>query len=185
MIGSGGSGGLTNTNSNLIISDANAGLTGLQNNGGPTATIALATTSPAIGAGSTAISGVAVPTTDQRGGIRTSSTIDAGAYQSGATIPSGIVPSTTTTTTSTTSGTKAATPPPVVLTTTVPTPVTPVTPVVTPVVTKASKVKTKLASKKSHPGAGSAHKFHKAAVTKANKHVAAAKSHPAAHAKKN
>ncbi len=179
VIGSGGSGGLTNANSNLIISDINAGLTRLQNNGGPTQTIALATTSPAIGAGTTAITGVTVPSTDQRGGIRTTSTIDAGAYQSGAIIPPPIVTPAATTTTTTTS-TKAATPPPpVVLTTTVPTPVTPVvvTPLVkvTPVVKKASKVKTKVAPKKSHPGVGAAQKFHKAAVTKANKHAAVAK----------
>ena len=39
----------------------------LQNNGGPTPTIALLPGSPAIGAGSSSISGVTVPSTDQRG----------------------------------------------------------------------------------------------------------------------
>ena len=45
--------------------------------------------------------------------------------------------------------------------------------------------KLKVASKKTHPGGGSAAKFHKAAAPKAKKHVALAKvHHPAAHAKK-
>ena len=193
VIGSAGSGGLTNSNSNLIISDSNAGLAGLQYHGGTTETIALATTSPAIGAGSTVISGVTVPATDQRGGIRTSSTIDVGAYQSGAIIPAIVIKPTITTTASTGSNTttKSVTPP-VVVTTTIATPVA--TPVTTPVTSavktavkakaKKVKVKVKVAPKKLHPGAGAATKFHKAAAKKAPNHVTVAKAHPAAHPKK-
>ncbi|MGO9468832.1 MAG: choice-of-anchor Q domain-containing protein [Isosphaeraceae bacterium] len=55
----------------------------LQNNGGPTPTIALLPGSPAIGAGSSSISGVTVPSTDQRGVPRPfNGTVDIGAFQS-------------------------------------------------------------------------------------------------------
>ena len=192
LIGSAGSGGLTNSNSNLIISDLNAGLElGLQYNGGTTQTIALTATSPAIGAGSTAIAGVTVPASDERGGIRTSSTIDVGAYQSGAIIPAIVIKPTISAPSSPapTITTKPVTAPPVVLTiTTVATPVAPATVAIKAAVKTAAKgkgkVKVKVAPKKLHPGAGATTKFHKAAVTKTIKHVAIAKAHPAAHAKR-
>ncbi len=61
---------------------ANPGLdTTLANNGGPTQTIALLLGSPAIGTGSSTIKGVTVPTTDQRGVARPSTSVDIGAYQ--------------------------------------------------------------------------------------------------------
>jgi len=68
---------------------ANPGLdpNGLQNNGGPTQTIALLAGSPAIDGGSSSISGVAVPITDQRGalrgpaGLNAGSAVDIGAYE--------------------------------------------------------------------------------------------------------
>ncbi len=50
-------------------------------NGGPTDTIALSPESPAIGAGSSSIPEVTVPSTDQRGLPRTSGSIDVGAFQ--------------------------------------------------------------------------------------------------------
>jgi hypothetical protein len=55
----------------------------LQNNGGPTATMALLPGSPAIGAGvsTSLIPGLSVPTTDQRGAPRPAGSIDMGAYQ--------------------------------------------------------------------------------------------------------
>jgi hypothetical protein len=64
-----------------------------------------------------------------------------------------------------------------------------VTPAVVHTASKAKgkvKVKGKLAPKATHPGAGSAAKFHKLAVVKvkATHKVAIAKAHPAAHAKK-
>ena len=187
VIGSAGSGGLTNSNSNLIISDVNAGLGTLANNGGPTQTIALSSTSPALGAGSTAITGVTVPTADQRGGTRPSTTIDVGAYQSGATIPSiSFKPYATYGMPLTLPKVElvSVTPRPVVVTTTVATPVT-VTPPVAKAVHKAkTKVKLKVVTKKTHPGGGSSTKFHKTTSTKAVKHVVLAKAHAAAHAKK-
>ncbi len=188
MIGSAGSGGLTNTNSNLIISDINAGLGTLANNGGPTQTIALSSTSPAMGAGSTTITGVSVPTTDQRGGTRPTTSIDIGAYQGGVSIPAiSFKPYATYGTPLTASAkvaTKTTVTTPVVVTTTVATPVT-VTPPVVKAATKAkTKVKLKVVTKKTHPGGGSSTKFHKTTTTKTVKHLAVAKAHPAAHAKK-
>jgi hypothetical protein len=53
----------------------------LASNGGPTETIALLPGSPAIGAGSSSIPGVTVPTIDQRGVARPANSIDVGAYQ--------------------------------------------------------------------------------------------------------
>jgi hypothetical protein len=69
LIGQGGSGGLTNgTNGNQVgVADPGLDPNGLQNNGGPTQTIALLASSPAINAGRATIAGVAVPQTDQRG----------------------------------------------------------------------------------------------------------------------
>jgi hypothetical protein len=63
----------------------------LQNNGGPTATMALLPGSPAIGAGVSIslIPGLSVPTTDQRGDPRPLNSIDIGAFQTQP--PSGLV----------------------------------------------------------------------------------------------
>jgi hypothetical protein len=87
LIGTGGSGGLTSgTQGNIVLTSLSGiGLsTSLADNGGPTETIALQAGSPAIGGGSDSISGVTVPTTDQRGAVRGqsgSSAIDIGAYE--------------------------------------------------------------------------------------------------------
>ena len=79
LIGSGGSGGITNgVHGNIVLaSGANLGLTPLGYYGGPTPTLALESGSPAIGVGTT-VSGV---TTDQRG-FPLDSPIDIGAFQS-------------------------------------------------------------------------------------------------------
>src|SRR5262249_34094839 len=55
----------------------------LQNNGGPTKTMALLPGSKAIGIGASTslIAGLSVPTTDQRGDPRPAGSIDMGAYQ--------------------------------------------------------------------------------------------------------
>ena len=68
------------TGSHNLIEDGSGGLTGtimadpklgpLQNNGGPTPTMALLAVSPAIDAGSVTVGGVTVPATDQRGAAR-------------------------------------------------------------------------------------------------------------------
>lgn len=67
VIGTGGSGGLTNgvNNNQVGVADPKLGL--LANNGGPTFTHALLAGSPALDAGSNAISNAAGLTTDQRG----------------------------------------------------------------------------------------------------------------------
>lgn len=80
VIGTGGSGGLTNTEGNHV-GVANPVLGILASNGGPTETIALLPGSPAIGAGSDSISSVTVPATDQRGVVRPTTSIDIGAFQ--------------------------------------------------------------------------------------------------------
>ncbi len=88
LIGTGGSGGLTNGNNGNLVGVANPGLGPLANNGGPTETIALLTTSPAIDAGSNALA--VDPTTgeplmyDQRGpGFPriVNGTVDIGAFE--------------------------------------------------------------------------------------------------------
>src|SRR5262249_24875232 len=81
LIGPGGAGGLTNGANGNHVGVANPGLGTLADNGGPTPTIALLPGSPAIGAGSASIAGVTVPTTDQRGVARPSTSIDIGAFQ--------------------------------------------------------------------------------------------------------
>ncbi len=79
LIGSGGAGNLMNKNNNNQTGVASPGLaSGLADNGGPTETIALLAGSPAINAGSASFSGVAVPTTDQRGAVRGPAGLDAG-----------------------------------------------------------------------------------------------------------
>jgi Right handed beta helix region/Dockerin type I domain len=88
LIGIGGSGGLVNgTNGNQVgVADPGLDPNGLQNNGGPTQTIALVTGSPAIDAGSIALAvdpTTGQPlTTDQRGFPRiVNGTVDIGAYE--------------------------------------------------------------------------------------------------------
>ncbi len=78
-----GTGGVANgVNNNILLGTTDPGLApGLANNGGPTQTIALYTGSPAIGAGSAAVAGVTIPTTDQRGVARPTSGFDIGAFQ--------------------------------------------------------------------------------------------------------
>jgi hypothetical protein len=67
----------------------------LQNNGGPTATMALQAGSPAIGAGvgTSLISGLSVPATDQRGDPRPANSIDIGAFQTQPPTPQPPTPS--------------------------------------------------------------------------------------------
>ena len=89
LIGTGGSGGLTNETNGNQVGVANPGLdpNGLQNNGGPTQTIALVSGSPAINAGSNALAVDASGNTlqyDQRGpGYPRieSGTVDIGAFE--------------------------------------------------------------------------------------------------------
>jgi hypothetical protein len=81
LIGTGGSGGLTDGTNHNQVGVANPVLGILANNGGATQTIAVLPGSPAIGKGSSMIAGVTVPTTDQRGVARPSNSIDIGAFQ--------------------------------------------------------------------------------------------------------
>jgi hypothetical protein len=81
LIGTGGSGGLSNGDNGNQVGVTNPVLGTLADNGGPTETIAVLPGSPAIGAGSSTIPGVAVPTIDQRGVARPSTSIDIGAFQ--------------------------------------------------------------------------------------------------------
>jgi hypothetical protein len=68
-------------NSSLIVSTADPQLAQLQNNGGPTPTLALMPGSPAIGAGTS----LGVPATDQRGYFRVvNGRIDLGAFEFGS-----------------------------------------------------------------------------------------------------
>lgn len=73
--------GLTNgTNGNIIgagVSDVGLDPSGLQNNGGPTETIALVSGSQAIHAGNNSV----LPANDQRGVARETNDVDIGAYQ--------------------------------------------------------------------------------------------------------
>jgi hypothetical protein len=80
LIGTGGSGGLTNGVNGNQVGVANPGLGALANNGGPTQTMALLAGSPALDAGS----GAATTDTDQRG-VPRGSVLDIGAYQATAT----------------------------------------------------------------------------------------------------
>ena len=96
LIGTGGSGGLTNGVNNNLVGVADARLAPLANNGGPTQTHALLAGSPALDAGNNAavtnppFSGVA-PFTDQRGtgfsrivdgpDADTTDTVDIGAFE--------------------------------------------------------------------------------------------------------
>ncbi len=176
LVGSAGSGGLTSANSNLIVSDGSAGLGTLGSNGGLTPTIPVLTGSPAAGRGSSTITGVTIPTVDQRGTARPTGAIDIGAYQSLGFVSVPIIdiaaPIKLFGAFDTVRVVANATPPVVT------------SAIVAPVPSTAGKVKV-VASKKSHPAIGSAAKFHKPAkVVKAGHHITLAKAHPAAHAKK-
>jgi len=79
LIGTGGSGGLMDGQDGNQVGVVDPGLGNLAFNGGPTETIALLAGSPAIDAGSNSISGVTVPTIDQRGALRGPAGLNAGA----------------------------------------------------------------------------------------------------------
>ncbi|MGP0069832.1 MAG: beta strand repeat-containing protein [Isosphaeraceae bacterium] len=87
LIGTGGSGGLTNGQDGNQVGISDPGLGPLADNGGPTQTIALLAGSPAIDAVRASIPGVTVPATDQRGALRgpagldAGTTVDIGAYE--------------------------------------------------------------------------------------------------------
>ena len=78
LIGTGGSGGLINGGNNNQVGVANPLLGSLGNYGGPTQTIPLLPSSPAINAGT---SGTGIPATDQRGLPRFGA-VDIGAFES-------------------------------------------------------------------------------------------------------
>jgi hypothetical protein len=79
LIGTGGSGGLSNNDGNHNqVGVANPGLAPLGDYGGPTETMALMPKSPAIDKGNATITGVTLPPTDQRGALRGSRGLNAG-----------------------------------------------------------------------------------------------------------
>ena len=80
LIGPGGSGGITGTTNIILTSLAGLDLAPLGDYGGPTQTMALETGSMAIGNGSSTISGVTIPSTDQSG-FPLDRPPDIGAYQ--------------------------------------------------------------------------------------------------------
>ena len=145
----------------------------LANNGGPTETVALLAGSPAIDAGSETIAGVTIPGVDQRGVARPTTGIDIGAYQS-----VGLVATPASTGSSSSQSINTITTPAVVHGP------TSTSSVVSTLLTKKAKdaSKLKVAPKKTHPGGGSAVKFHKSAAPKPKKHVALSKAHSAAKA---
>ncbi len=112
LVGTGGAGGLTNgTNGNQIgVAKPDLGPLANNNNGTPgtTETIALLSASPAVSKGAAKITGVTIPTTDQRGVTRPSNSIDIGAFQysTGITIPINPLTTHTTPTTTTSSSSK-------------------------------------------------------------------------------
>ena len=69
LIGTGGSGGLSNGVNNNQVGVSNPLLGALASNGGPTQSIALLSSSPAIGGGSSTIGSITIPLTDQRGSL--------------------------------------------------------------------------------------------------------------------
>jgi hypothetical protein len=83
LIGTGGSGGLSNGVNNNQVNVTNPGLGALTSNGGPTQTHALLPSSPALNAGSNTLATNAGLTTDQRGFPRiANTTVDIGAFES-------------------------------------------------------------------------------------------------------
>ncbi len=83
LIGTGGAGAFTNGNDhNIVLSSLSTlDLAPLAFYGGPTETMALLPGSAAIGAGSASVSGVTIPTTDQRGFALDDTSVDIGAFQ--------------------------------------------------------------------------------------------------------
>ena len=82
LLGTGGSGGLVNNLNHNRVGVANAGLEPLQDNGGPTKTMALQRGSPAIDAGSNTALLAAHLVSDQRGLPRiVNGTVDIGAFE--------------------------------------------------------------------------------------------------------
>ncbi len=75
LIGTGGSGGLTQGSNGNQVGIADPALGSLASNGGSTQTIAVLPGSPAIGNGASTISGITIPTTDQRGVARPSGSV--------------------------------------------------------------------------------------------------------------
>ena len=78
LIGTGGSGGIMGGVDGNQVGEANPRLGPLASNGGPTATMALLTGSPAIDKASDSINGVVIPTLDQRGAERGPRAVNAG-----------------------------------------------------------------------------------------------------------
>src|SRR5213079_501719 len=91
LIGTGGSGGLTNGSNGNQVGVSNPGLGSLADNGGPTQTIALSPGSAAIDRGGNG--SVNTGETDQRGYTRiVNGTVDVGAYEvQAAAAPSNLV----------------------------------------------------------------------------------------------
>ena len=83
----GSSGWVSSDRTGSTASPLNPRLGTLGNYGGPTQTMALLTGSPAIGAGSNSITGLTIPTTDERGLIR-GTTVDIGAFQTSLVVES-------------------------------------------------------------------------------------------------
>jgi hypothetical protein len=82
LIGTGGSGGLTNGANANFVGVADPKLAPLSNYGGPTPTIALLASSPALNHGSNALAAAAGLITDQRGFARVfNGVVDIGAYE--------------------------------------------------------------------------------------------------------
>jgi predicted outer membrane repeat protein len=83
--------GLGSPNGNItgaVVTNVGLDPSGLQNNGGPTETIALLPGSQAIAAGSNGV----LPSTDERGVPRTANQVDIGAYQSLVTVSAATLP---------------------------------------------------------------------------------------------
>jgi hypothetical protein len=173
LVGTGGAGGLTNgTNGNQVAVAVPGLATTLVNNGGLTPTIAVLAASPAIATGSSSIAGITVPTTDQRGVARPSTSITVGAYQYVAPVLSPIV------------AIVKATPLPATITPSVS--IVSVSPAVTPAQTSSAIGSSVIvSSSKKKPTGGSAAKFHHV-KTIVSKHAKAVTKHPkvvAKHAK--
>ena len=191
VIGSAGSGGLTNSNSNLIISDINAGLDPLANNGSP-ANDGGVVDQPGPGCGehddrrcNGSHHQPARRHPAEHGDVSTPGLVKTASHHSLVQLqtirhvrqqPDRVDKSRH-------EGRYGAGHL-CVVTTTVATPVAVVTPLATKKAKAKAKVKLKVVTKKVHPGGGSTAKFHKATSVKAVNHVAVTKAHPAAHAKK-
>ena len=81
LVGTGGSGGLVNGVNGNMVGVTNPGLgSGLASNGGPTQTIVILPTSPAIGTGQPSVNGQTIGL-DQRGALRGTTVVDIGAFE--------------------------------------------------------------------------------------------------------